>query len=265
MIGHFSEKKVYKCLGEILIELGIINNKQLKLALKLHKDSSEYIPSGTALIKLGFATEKDILRAINIQYNIPYLPLDNYDIDLEVIRIIPAELARRHLLVPIEKMGNILSVAMSDPLNIQVLKDIEDICQCEVRVFITSPSEVLRVIDKYYYNNGLPVEKQREDIRLKVNIYINMILNNYMIVGIKLQNISARGLCGIMAYQLRTDEQVELVLHHPFFENPVKRKARVVWCKHPEKDNRIWEAGLDFGRNSKVDLSKYILLNSHRF
>ena len=264
MIGHFSEKKVYKCLGDILIELGIINNEQRDLALKLHKDSSEYIPSGTALIKLGFATEEDILHAINIQYSIPYLPLDNYDIDLGVIHIIPAELARRHLLVPIEKMGNILSIAMSNPFNIQVLKDIEDICQCEVRIFITSPSEVRRAINKYYHNDGLPVEKQREGIRLKVDIYINMILNNYMLVGIKLQNVSVRGLCGITAYQLRTDEQVELVLHYPFFENPVKRKARVAWCRNQGEGKDIWETGLDFGRDSKIDLSKYIFLNSHR-
>ena len=143
-------RAVGKRLGEILIELGIINEDKLNKALRLQKDSSKHIPSGEALIKLGFASEQDVVHAVNIQYPFPYLPVDNYEIDPEVIRIIPDRIARKHLLIPIDRMANIITIAMSDPLNIKALKDVKTVSKCEVRTFISTPSEILRAIDKYY-------------------------------------------------------------------------------------------------------------------
>jgi hypothetical protein len=267
-------KTISKRLGEILIEFGTINEDQLVKALKLHKDNGKNrISSGEALIELGFATEEDVLRAVSAQYSFPYLPIDNYDIDPSVISLIPAEVARKYVLVPIESMSYILNIAISNPLNTQALADVKAICKRELRTFIATPSEIQRAIDKYYNNgsdnngyhdnNGSP--KKRKHRRGIVNIHAVMTLNNSSMIGIRLENISAGGLCGLVTCSLQIDEPTELILHYPFFEDTVKVKARVVWCNKETKENS-WKIGVDFdlNKNNKMVLNSYIKANSLR-
>jgi len=265
-------KNLGKRLGEILIELEVIDENQLNEALALHQNNGKnHISSGEALIKLGFASEKDILRAVTIQYSFPYLPIDNYEIDEKTISLIPAEVARKYLLVPIEKMNQILNIAISNPLNTQALEDVKAICKRELRTFIATPSEILRAIDKYYDNgtnnngsNGYETQnnssfKKRKFKRRKTNIHSVMILNNSQMIGIKLENISSRGLCGQVTHPLQIDEQPEIVLHHPFFKEPVNIKTRVIWC-NKEISEDSWRVGLgfDLDKDDKIDLDSYM-------
>ncbi|MGD9015570.1 MAG: PilZ domain-containing protein [Candidatus Omnitrophota bacterium] len=272
-------KTLSKRLGEILIEFGAINQDQLNQALSLHKDTlalhkdngKNRISSGEALIKLGFATEEDVLRAVSAQYSFPYLPIDNYEIDPNVIRLIPAEVARKYILVPIESMSYILNIAISDPLNTQALKDVKAICKRELRTFIATPSEIQRAIDKYY-NNGFDnngdhdnngTHKKRKYRRGIVNIHAVMVLNSSSMIGIKLENISAGGLCGLVTCSLQIDEPTELILDYPFFEDTVQVKARVAWCSKETKENS-WKIGVDFDldKDNKIAINNYIRTNS---
>ena len=239
------KRTIGKRLGEILVELGIINEEQLNKALALHKDSRKYIPSGAALIKLGFASEQDVVHAVNIQYPFPYLPVDNYEIDPEVIRIIPNRIARKHLLIPIDRMANIITIAMSNPLNTEALKDVKAISKCEVRTFIATPSEIMRAIDKYYSDNnddGFPIKRECPRIKVNTRTRATVILKDHLTTGMKLRDISARGICGLTSYAFKIEEQIEIILNHPFFEIPVKKRARVVWCKPNVKNKRSWKA-----------------------
>lgn len=147
---NLTQKSVDKRLGEILIELGIINDKHLDKALTVQKSSPKHTLSGSALIELGFVTEEEVIQAVNIQYRFPYLPVENYDIDPEVISLIPGDIARKYNLIPIYMMSNILTIAMSNPLNIQAIKEVEDICQCTVQTFISTSSEIKKAIDEHY-------------------------------------------------------------------------------------------------------------------
>lgn len=139
---------VNKQLGDLLIERGIINQRQLEKALALQKEKGGLI--GEILVEQGAAKEEDIAQALTAQYGFPYLPLGNYEIDQEIINIVPARVARQYLLIPIDKVSNNLTIAMSNPLNIQAVEDIELISGCSVQTFVSTSSDIKIAIEKYY-------------------------------------------------------------------------------------------------------------------
>jgi len=139
---------INKQLGELLKERGIINNNQLERALDFQKERGGLI--GEILVELGFAKEEDIAQALTAQYGFPYLPLSNYEINPEVADIIPGRVARQYILVPIDKIGNNLTLAMSNPLNVQAIEDVELLSGCNIQTFVSTSSDIKRAIEKYY-------------------------------------------------------------------------------------------------------------------
>ncbi|MFA7283472.1 MAG: type II secretion system protein GspE, partial [Candidatus Omnitrophota bacterium] len=105
-------------------------------------------------VGLGFVKEEDIAQALTAQYGFPYLPLGNYDVDAEITGIIPGRVARQYLLIPIEKIGNNLTLAMSNPLNIQAIEDVELLSGCRVQTFVSTSSDIKMAIEKYYKGKG---------------------------------------------------------------------------------------------------------------
>lgn len=142
------KKIIDKQLGELLIERGIIKPPQLGQALEFQKEKGGLI--GEILVALSFCKEVDIAQALTAQYGFPYLPLANYEIDPEVIKIIPGRVCRQYLLVPIDKMGNSLTVAISNPLNVAAIEDVELLSGCNVQIFISISADIKKAIDKYY-------------------------------------------------------------------------------------------------------------------
>lgn len=141
-------KIINKQLGELLIERGIINQQQLDKALATQKERGGLI--GEILVDFGYAKEEDIAQALTAQYGFPYLPLSNYEINPEIISIIPGRVARQYMLVPIDKIGNNLTLAMSNPLNMQAVEDIELLSGCSVQTFVSTSSDIKKTIAKYY-------------------------------------------------------------------------------------------------------------------
>ena len=142
------KKLTTKQVGELLIEKGIITSEQLAIAINHQKTKGGLM--GEVLVELKFATEKDIAQALTSQYGFPFLPLSNYEIDPEVIVAVPEELCRKYCLVPIDKIGKSLTLAMANPLNIQAAEDVELITGCSVQAFVSTTSEVRECINKYY-------------------------------------------------------------------------------------------------------------------
>ena len=139
---------INKQLGELLLDRGIINQGQLDQALNLQRIKGGLI--GEILVELGFSKEEDIAQSLTAQYGFPYLPLSNYDVNPEITGIIPGRVARQYLLVPIDKIGNNLTLAMSNPLNIQAIEDVELLSGCSVQTFVSTSSDIKRAIEKYY-------------------------------------------------------------------------------------------------------------------
>lgn len=139
---------INKQLGDLLIERGIIDQHKLDKAITFQKERGGLL--GEILVELGFAREEDIAQALTAQYGFPYLPLSNYEINPEVVNIVPARVARQYLLIPIDKLGSNLTLAMSNPLNVQAIEDIELLSGCNVQTFVSTSSDIKRAIEKYY-------------------------------------------------------------------------------------------------------------------
>lgn len=142
------KKSIKKQLGELLVERGVINQFQVSEALEFQKVEGGLL--GEILVKLKFATERDIAQALTCQYGFPYLPLANYEIDEQVIAAIPESLCRKFFLIPIDKIGKSLTLAMSNPLNVTAIEDVEAATGCFVQIFVSTSTEIVQSIDKYY-------------------------------------------------------------------------------------------------------------------
>lgn len=143
-----AKRIITKMLGQVLLERGVIDRKELEKALAHQKGHGGLM--GQILIQLGFVTEEEVALALTAQYGFPYLPLDNYEIDTKVTNLIPENLARQYCLIPIDRIGNALTLAMADPSNIQAIEDIELMTKCVVQTFVSTPSAVNKAIERYY-------------------------------------------------------------------------------------------------------------------
>lgn len=142
------KRVISKLLGELLLEKGIISQDQLDKALKHQKDRGGLI--GQILVSLGFASEKEIAQALTVQYGFPYLPLDSYEISPEATRLVPSNVALQYNLIAIDKIGDLVTIAMSNPLNYQAVEDIEMLTKSKVQVFVSTMSDITNAINKYY-------------------------------------------------------------------------------------------------------------------
>ena len=152
-----------KRIGEILIEHGTLTQKQLEAALKEQKQQPDRL-LGELLIELGYVTEEDIVAALATQFNIPYLPIANFTIDESVTGLISRELVEKYICVPLDRIGNFLTVVMADPTNERAVSDIEAITKCKVQVFVATTTEIVAAIEKYYKIQVAPGSKPDQKV-----------------------------------------------------------------------------------------------------
>ena len=105
-----------KMIGESLVEKGIITSEQLDKALKEQKRTGEYL--GSTLIRLGFISEKQLLLVLSEQFDIPYQSIKDVSINEKVIASIPARYVWHYKFMPLKLKGNLLTIAISNPLDI---------------------------------------------------------------------------------------------------------------------------------------------------
>ena len=158
------KRVVSKQLGQLLAERGLIDKKQLEKALDIQKKEGHLI--GQILVKLGFVSEEDIVEALTTQYGYPYLPLENYEIDKSLLNIIPAQVVRHYYLIPIDKIANILTIVMADPLNAFAIKDIEQMTKMKVEVFVSTVTDIKKSIEKCYGKFPGVLKKETEENKL---------------------------------------------------------------------------------------------------
>ncbi len=146
-----TQRIVGKKLGELLIERKVITQEHLDQAMKVQQAKGGLL--GQILVSLGFTSEEAIAQALTTQYGFPYLPLKNYSIDSDFLTLVPENVARQYCLVPVDKIGDTLAVAMADPLNSSAVEDIEMLSHCSVQVFVSTMSDVAEAIQRHYGEN----------------------------------------------------------------------------------------------------------------
>ncbi|MFC1533335.1 ATPase, T2SS/T4P/T4SS family [Thermodesulfobacteriota bacterium] len=142
--NSFSRRK----LGELLIETGLLAVEQLTEALKVQHETSKRL--GEILIEMKFISEEEMAFALAMQLRIPYIDLSDYSIKDNVIENIPREISRKFICVPIELDNNILNVAMADPLDLNMIKDLQFITGYNIQPSISTPSQIMAALQEHY-------------------------------------------------------------------------------------------------------------------
>ncbi|MDQ6800791.1 MAG: type IV-A pilus assembly ATPase PilB [Acidobacteriota bacterium] len=151
-------------LGELLTKASLITQDQLKDALKVQKDTGSKL--GETLIKLGFVSEEDITECLSQQFGVPSINLDHFEIDASVIKLINADVARKYNILPVNKTGATITIAMADPTNVFAMDDIKFMTGYNVEPVVASELGIKAAIDNYYgTTSSLELKKVMEDLQ----------------------------------------------------------------------------------------------------
>lgn len=137
-----------KRLGDILVESGMITKDELMTALQDQKETGARL--GDQLVQMEAVTEQQMIEVLEFQLGIPHINLYKQKIDQKIIGIIDEELARRYQLIPVERLGDRLTVAMSDPLDYFALDDLRLSTGFQIQPAIAKREEISLAINRYY-------------------------------------------------------------------------------------------------------------------
>ena len=135
-------------IGELLVQKNFLSQEQLERAKEETRVSGSRL--GLELTKLGFIKEDDLAEVISNQYGVPSISLDDFEVDPEVIKLIPEDVALKHTIIPVNRAGATLIMAMSDPSNIFAVDDVKFLTGYDVEVVVSAEESIRRAIEKYY-------------------------------------------------------------------------------------------------------------------
>ena len=136
-------------LGELLIETGLLSPGKLEEALEVQKESDKRL--GQILIDMKLISEEEIAFAVAMQLKIPYVDLSNYEIPEKIKESIPEEVARKFVCVPIGLNHNILDVVMADPLDLNMMKDLQFITGYKIQPVISTSAQINQSLQDHYH------------------------------------------------------------------------------------------------------------------
>jgi len=145
-----------KRLGEVMLELGLINQDQLHVALEYGK--SWRMKLGQSLVANRFISEKQLKMVLSSHLGVPAIDLSTISVTEATLKVIPKELAVRHGLFPlgVELSGGrkMLKVAMADPMNVQAISEVEFATGCKVKPALAEQTQLESMVRQHYLNYG---------------------------------------------------------------------------------------------------------------
>jgi type IV pilus assembly protein PilB len=152
-------------LGELLLRENRVTPEQLEEALAHQRANGGRL--GASLVKLGFLRDDDISRILSRQYGVPAVMVEQFELDLAVIRLIPAKTAIKYQVLPISRSGATLTLAMTDPTNVFAMDDIKFMTGLQVEPVVASETAVLAAIDRYYSRPSSGADEWASDLVTK--------------------------------------------------------------------------------------------------
>ncbi len=138
-------------LGELLVRERLITPLQLQQAVEEQRSGGGRL--GYQLTKMGFIEENELTAFLSKQYGVPSIDLNEFDIEPDIIKLIPKEVVLKHQVVPVNRTGSTLIVAMADPSNIFAIDDIKFLTGYNVEVVVASEQAIEGAVEKYYTSN----------------------------------------------------------------------------------------------------------------
>jgi len=149
-------------IGELLLREGLVTQDQLNKALGEQRNSGTRV--GYNLVKLGFVKETDLTRMLARQHKMPAVDLTKFQVDPRIAKLIPAELALKHNVLPLKRDGRTLTVAMSDPATMSVLDDIKFITRLDIFPVIAGEFTLRNAIEKFYESGEAQMQSLLSEI-----------------------------------------------------------------------------------------------------
>jgi type IV pilus assembly protein PilB len=135
-------------LGEILLREGLVTRDQLAQALTEQKNTKHRL--GYVLVKLGLVQELEITKVLARQYRMPAVDLTRFEVDPKIIKLVPADMATKSVVLPLKREGRTLTVAMADPTDLGLLEDLKFITRFDLFPVIAGEYTLRNLIEKYY-------------------------------------------------------------------------------------------------------------------
>ncbi|MBX3180259.1 MAG: Flp pilus assembly complex ATPase component TadA [Candidatus Hydrogenedentes bacterium] len=155
-----------KQLGDILVEQGVISPLQLDEALQRQRLTGDML--GRVLVTMGLCEEQDIIESLGVQSGMERVDLSKLKISEEVIRTVTPDVAKFYNIIPIRKANGRLIVAMADPLNLQVLDDLQQITGLEVQGAVSNQQDVSNAWKNNYSFEGESLHEMLLDLQERV-------------------------------------------------------------------------------------------------
>jgi len=139
---------VSRRLGDLLVREGLISQDSLSRALAEQKTSNEKL--GSILVRLSFISEDQLVNFLSKQYGIPAITLTQLDIDVEIIKLVPSQIAQKYEVLPISRQGNTLTLAMADPTNVFAIDDVGFMTNLQVVPVVASQGAIRKALERLY-------------------------------------------------------------------------------------------------------------------
>jgi type IV pilus assembly protein PilB len=147
-------------LGELLVREKMISLQQLQDAQEDAKRSGRRL--GVALSQLGYVDDADLTQFLARQYSLPSINLRDFEIEPEVLKLVPKNVAVKHMVIPVNRAGATLIVAMSDPSNIFAIDELKFLTQYNIEPVVASEAAIEEAVEKYY-NKGPDLDEMLEE------------------------------------------------------------------------------------------------------
>jgi type IV pilus assembly protein PilB len=135
-------------MAELLVRDNVLTQADVDLAFT--KQSEQGGSLGRILIDNGYASEYDLANTLGKHLNVPFMTLSHYEIDPDILRSIPTEIVRKYRIIPVDKAGDTLTVALADPSNLYLLDELRLLTQCKIVPVISFDSDIQEAIQTYY-------------------------------------------------------------------------------------------------------------------
>jgi len=135
-------------LGDRLVAEKLISTDQLQRALAEQKGSADKL--GTILVRLNFITEDSLVSFLSKQYAMPAITVAQVDPDPDVLKLVPEQIAKKHSVLPIKRIGNVLTLAMADPTNVFALDDVGFMTGLQIQPVVASEAAIRKAFERLY-------------------------------------------------------------------------------------------------------------------
>ena len=257
MMWRRTEKKI----GQLLIEAEIITEDELNEALKRQKVKRERL--GKILVDLGYIDEEALVQYIAEQYKIPFVSLGNYVLSRDILNIIPDDLSKTYGIIPLDIIGNILTIAIADVPDEQTFKRIEELTGYKIQVMLVTTNDFNRFmqdLDNWYADRKKAFERFGSGEHVKTQSYEGMERRRFPRFDKKLKikyefrddyhidssiNISAGGLLLKSKCPISVDSHIVVKMELPTSPKDVIVISKVAWVKHLKEED-VYLVGLKF-------------------